>query len=161
MSWGISWRHDVFLTLRQTCWRHSEPIDVMAHFLTQWRTFWRHSVFLTLRRTYWHHDLFLMSWTFWRYDVFVVIMTYSWLVDVMMKVLTSWHIFGRIPTSYWTFWRHDELFDVTMNFLTLCRIFDVMTNILTHCYFMMNLLTSWHNVLLCLHSVFILPMLYN
>ena len=111
----IFWHHDKL-------WPHDELYDVMT-FFTSWRTFLRHDELfevMTNLLSSWHvFDMTncLTLWRFLRHDEHFYVMTCFWLHS---KLLTSWR----------TFWRHDELFEVMTNLLSSWHVFD-MTNCLT------------------------------
>ena len=75
-------------------------------------------LFLNSWQTIWCHDMFLTSlWTCWH----------------IFSIMTNFRTMTNVLTSWWTFWRHDELFDYFLHHDELLRhdeFFD-MTNFLT------------------------------
>ena len=120
-------------------WRHRELFDLMTFFDVM-------TYFLTLSRTYWSHDILLTSWR--TFDVMT-----SWRnFDIMTNFLNEWLIFTLWQLFYVMtyFWRHDELFDVMMYFVS---------ELFLHSLFILSMLYNqdWHDCfILQLENVFIL-----
>ena len=171
------WRHDKLFDVMKYFWCHDRSFDVMANFLTY---FWHHELFdindvyFEIMTYFWCHELFDVMMYFWC----TTFLTYFWRHDELFDIndvyiLTSWRIFDVMNfltscifvtnfftwtllrqdvffTSWRTFWHHSKHFSI---FLTSCRIFDVMTNVLksqqtfwrSWCIFdiMTNFSTSW------------------
>ena len=122
-----------------------------------------HNVFLTSWRTFWRYDACLASWriddvmtivltsrrvlqTVSRHDLFFDYMTNLFTSWRYFYVITSFYVFYEIVvyhnvllTSWRTFWRYDNLFDVTTCFTTW-RTFDVMKHFLHNGVFLTSVL---------------------
>ena len=142
MSWQNVWCHDVFLTSWQTVWRRGV-------FFTFWTNCLHHDVYLTL----WLFGLMtnpltrcLSSWhnssLFWEQNI---IKTCFWCYSELFDVIACFWCYDELLAYFWhTFWHHNVVF--LLYFLTIWRIFDVMTNLfdVMTCFSHYHMfLTSW------------------
>ena len=127
------WRHDERFNVVMYFWRYDELFDVMTYF-------WRNNVFLTswsildIMTCYLRQYKLLALWHIFDVmtNLFDVMIFYFFILNELFgimkcfgrydKLLTSWRIFDVITK----FLCHDV-------FLTSCRIFNIMMNLLLSC----------------------------